>query len=225
MESENVSDYITRVQTVVNQLNRNREMLPETRVVEKILRSLTDNFENVVCTIEESKDLTKFIVDELTGSLEAYEQRKKKKEKPLDQVLQTKATIKDGKVLYSQNFLGRDSRSRRNGRGGQGNGHEKNNQEKRLSSQANWRARGRIQGRGQGYNPNIQCFKCQKYGHYANNCNFEKCYNFGGIEHVAKACRARKRVEETTNLAMEDVIDDSLLLMAQDEDNVNNDTL
>ena len=38
-ESENVFDYITRIQTVVNQLNRKREMLPKTRVVEKILRS------------------------------------------------------------------------------------------------------------------------------------------------------------------------------------------
>ena len=45
-----------------------------------------------------------FIVDELVGSLEAHEQRKKKKEEPLDQALQTKAPIKDGKVLYSQNF-------------------------------------------------------------------------------------------------------------------------
>ena len=36
-------------------------MLAETRVVEKILRSLTNNFENVVCAIEESKDLATFI--------------------------------------------------------------------------------------------------------------------------------------------------------------------
>ena len=102
-ESENVSDYITCVQTVVNQLNRNREMLPETRVVEKILRSLTNNFENVVCAIKESKDLAKFTVNELAGSLEAHEQRKKKKEETLDQALQTKASIKEEKVLYSQN--------------------------------------------------------------------------------------------------------------------------
>ena len=86
-KSENVSDYITRVQTVANQLNQNEEMLPETRVVEKILRSLTDNFKNVVCAIEESKNLTKFTVDELAGSLEAHEQRKKKKEESLDQAL------------------------------------------------------------------------------------------------------------------------------------------
>ena len=100
---------------MANQLNQNGEMLPETRVVEKILRSLTNNFENVVCAIEESKDLAKFTVDELAGSLEAHKQRKKKKEEPLDQALQTKATIKDGKIIYSQNFRGRDSGSRENG--------------------------------------------------------------------------------------------------------------
>ena len=43
-----------------------------------------------------------FTVDELADSLEAHEQRKKKKEETLDQALQTKASIKDEKVLYSQ---------------------------------------------------------------------------------------------------------------------------
>jgi gag-polypeptide of LTR copia-type len=80
-ESESVSDYITRVQTVVNQLIRNGEALTDARVVEKILRSLTGNFENVVCVIEESKDLAKLTVDELAGSLEAHKQCKRKKKK------------------------------------------------------------------------------------------------------------------------------------------------
>ena len=101
---ENVSNYITRVHTLANQLNRNRAMLPEMRVVERILRSLTDNFENVVCVIEESKDLAKFTVDELVSSLEPHEQRKKKKKETLDQALQNKVSIKDEKVLYSQNI-------------------------------------------------------------------------------------------------------------------------
>jgi antitoxin component HigA of HigAB toxin-antitoxin module len=54
---QGVSDYITRVQTVTNQLKRNEENLSEQRVVEKILRSLTDMFENMVYVIKESKDL------------------------------------------------------------------------------------------------------------------------------------------------------------------------
>ena len=147
---------------MANKLNRNGEILPETRVVEKILRLLTENFENVVCSIEESKDLAKFTVDELAGSLEAHEQRKKKKEEPLDQAFQTKASIKDEKVLYTQNVQGRDRESRGNGRGGQDSRNEEIYKEKRLSSQANWRGRGRNQGRGQGYNSNVQCYKCQK---------------------------------------------------------------
>ena len=78
-ESEDVSNYITRVQTVVNKLKRNGETLKDARVVEKILWSLTDDFENVVCAIEESRNLEEMTIDDLSGSLEAHKQRKKKK--------------------------------------------------------------------------------------------------------------------------------------------------
>ena len=188
------------------------------RVVENILRSLTDNFENVVCAIEESKDLATFTVDELAGSLEAHEQRKKKKEETLDQVLQTKASIKDEKELYSQNIQGRGRGSRRNGQSGQDSSYEENYKEKRLSSQANWRGRGHNQGRGQGYNSNVQCYKCQKYGHYANNFNSNKCYNCGRMGHYARNCRAEEKVEETINLALDDTTNGGILLMAQNEE-------
>jgi hypothetical protein len=51
-------------------------------VVEKILRLLIDKFENMICAIEESKDLIELSVDELIGSLLAHEQRTNlKKEK------------------------------------------------------------------------------------------------------------------------------------------------
>nr|KYP44044.1 hypothetical protein KK1_034467 [Cajanus cajan] len=104
----------TRVQTLLNQLNQNGQTLTNVRVVEKILRSLTNSFKNVICAIEESKDLTMLTVNELARSLEAHEQRKKKKEeKILEQALQIKASIKDEKALYSQNIRGRGR-----GRGG-----------------------------------------------------------------------------------------------------------
>jgi len=123
-ETEGVAEYITRVETVANQLSRNGETLPASRVVEKILRSLTNNFENVVCAIEESKDLSMLTVEELAGSLEAYEQRKKKKKwEPLDQLLQTKMSIKDDKAQNTQG-RGRYREGIRSGPGGRSRGQE-----------------------------------------------------------------------------------------------------
>jgi len=87
----------------VNQLGRNEEILPTCRVVEKILRSLTDDFENIVCAVKESKDLSIFS-EELLGSLEAHEQRRRKKnEESLNQALQGKETVKEKRVPYTQN--------------------------------------------------------------------------------------------------------------------------
>jgi len=78
-DSVNVSSYITRVQTVVNKLKCNGETLTDARVVEKIIWSLTDDFENFICAIKESVNLGEMTVDDLASSLKAYEQRKKKK--------------------------------------------------------------------------------------------------------------------------------------------------
>ena len=70
---------------MVNQLKSNGETLKESRVVEKILWSLTDKFKNVVCAIEESKDIEDLIVDDLARSLEAHEQRKTRKNESLEE--------------------------------------------------------------------------------------------------------------------------------------------
>ncbi|GJY77958.1 retrovirus-related pol polyprotein from transposon TNT 1-94 [Tanacetum coccineum] len=62
-DTKGVSDYITRVQTV----------------------SLLEKFKNVVCAIEESKNLVDMKINDLAGSLEAHEQRKiKKKQESFD---------------------------------------------------------------------------------------------------------------------------------------------
>ena len=65
---------------------------------------------------------------------------------------------------------------------------------------------------------NIQCYKCKKYGHYANNCNSYKCYNCGRIGHYARDCLAKEKVEETINLALDDATNGDILLMAQNEE-------
>jgi len=47
------------------------------------LRWLTDHIENIVCAIEESKDLTTLSVEELAGSLEAHSSEEGRRRSPL----------------------------------------------------------------------------------------------------------------------------------------------
>lgn len=52
-----LTEYVSHVKIVVNKLGRNGKMSPTCQVVEKILKSLTNDFENIVCTIEEFQGL------------------------------------------------------------------------------------------------------------------------------------------------------------------------
>ena len=47
--------------------------------MEKILRSLDPKYEHIVTIIEETRDLEAMTIEQLLGSLQVYEEKKKKK--------------------------------------------------------------------------------------------------------------------------------------------------
>ena len=66
--SESVSEHISRTMAIANKRQINGEKLEDVTIVEKILLSLTTNFNYVVCVIEESKDIDILSIDELQSS-------------------------------------------------------------------------------------------------------------------------------------------------------------
>ncbi|EOY28499.1 Uncharacterized protein TCM_030041 [Theobroma cacao] len=74
-ESENIKDYAEKVMGIVSKLRLLNEDLPEIRVVYKTFVSLPEKFEPKLCSIEESKDLSKLSLKELVNALQAVEQR------------------------------------------------------------------------------------------------------------------------------------------------------
>ncbi|XP_021995970.1 uncharacterized protein LOC110893158 [Helianthus annuus] len=79
-EGESIEDYFNRTILIVNQLRMNEESISEQRIVEKILRSLTRNYESVVITVEETKNLENISTEELMGILQSHELRLKRYE-------------------------------------------------------------------------------------------------------------------------------------------------
>lgn len=75
---ESVTDYFGKVIVVANDMRNCGEDMPDVKIVEKILRTLTDKFNYIVCSIEESKDIKELTVDALQSSLLVHEQKFKK---------------------------------------------------------------------------------------------------------------------------------------------------
>lgn len=72
---ESVTEYISRVMLVANNMRNLGEDMKDVKIVEKVLRTLTEKFNYVVCSIEESKDIDLLSVDELQSSLVVHEQK------------------------------------------------------------------------------------------------------------------------------------------------------
>lgn len=69
MKENEVIEYIDRRMKVVNQLALLSEGIPESKIVEQVIVSSLDKFEAKIFSLEDSKDMTKMTISELSNSL------------------------------------------------------------------------------------------------------------------------------------------------------------
>jgi hypothetical protein len=116
-DSETVDEYFSRTLAIANKMTAHGENMDQTKVVEKVLRSMTSKFNYVVCSIEESNDVTTLTIDELQSSLLVHEQR-------------MKFTVeKDEEQALKVSSAGRGSSKGRGRNGGRGRGRGRQNKD------------------------------------------------------------------------------------------------
>ena len=72
-DDENFDEFYAKLKDIVNSAFNLSEVYDQSKVVRKILKSLTEAFRPKVTAITESKDVETIPVDELLGSLRSYE--------------------------------------------------------------------------------------------------------------------------------------------------------
>jgi len=97
-DDQRIGDYISKLQSVVNQMKACGEEMSDQQVVGKIMRCLTSKFDFIVVAIQESKDVKTLKIEELQSSLEAHEMLviERSSERSAQQALQAQTIKKDG---------------------------------------------------------------------------------------------------------------------------------
>lgn len=170
--NEGVGTYLNRVQSLTNQMKSCGETMTDQAIVEKILRTLTSKFDVIAITIEETKDLEKLKVEELQGSLEAFEQRLAERggDKQVEQALQAQNPARtDGGNLKKGKWKGKWK-----GKKQQNSGSGKDQHDTRNESKGSFKNAGENKYKGERKRidfSKVQCYNCQKYGHFADQCH------------------------------------------------------
>lgn len=76
-EDEPIADFFLRLLLLTNQMKACGESINNLQNIGKVLRSLTANFDYIVVSVKESKNLAEMKFEELQASLEAHEMRRK----------------------------------------------------------------------------------------------------------------------------------------------------
>ena len=74
-DNESFDEFYANLKDIVNSAFNLEEIIPEPKIVRKVLRSLPKRFHAKITAIKESKDIDKIPLTELVGNLQTYELR------------------------------------------------------------------------------------------------------------------------------------------------------
>ncbi|XP_058741903.1 uncharacterized protein LOC131614319 [Vicia villosa] len=113
-DSETIDEYFASTLVAANKMTAQGEKLAQTTIVKKVLRYMTINFNYVVCSIEESNDVTTLSIDELKISPLVHEQ-----------IMKINQEKEEEQALKIENYGGGSNNNKAKGRGGyRGRGRE-----------------------------------------------------------------------------------------------------
>lgn len=139
------------------------ETLSNKAIMEKILRTLPSEFDHLVITIEETKDLNEVKIEELQGALEARKLKitGRKEEKDEEQALLARFKQEESKKEFWKTKKGKNQYIDK----------EKHNDKPESSKSGGESSK----NKGKKFDKKqVQCFNCDKYGYYASECWFNR---------------------------------------------------
>ena len=74
-EDESFDEFYAKLKDIVNSAFNLKEIIPEPKIVRKVLISPPEKFHAKITAIEESKDFDKIPLTKLVGNLQTYELR------------------------------------------------------------------------------------------------------------------------------------------------------
>ncbi|GAU17360.1 hypothetical protein TSUD_232360 [Trifolium subterraneum] len=154
---EAVAEYFTRVETLTNQMKNCGSTLSEEEMVEKVLRTLTHKFDHIVVTIEQTKDLSEIKMEDLQSTLEVHELKHGERNHGKE----------DGQTLFVKFKKYQDEKKKWQKEKGSKKGKESVEDKPESSKKEGGQKTKKDKSI-------IQCYNCDKYGHYASECKAPK---------------------------------------------------
>ncbi|CAL8152240.1 unnamed protein product [Prunus armeniaca] len=164
-DNESLSDYLTRLNELINQMKTFGEALSNERLVQKVLISLSKKYDPICLVIENTKTLETVELQEVIAILKSKEQRLE---------MHSVDTVEKAFASFTVNSKGQNknasqsssSKSQRNW-----NSKGKSWESKDKSQQNNYSAQSNTSTQ---YKGKPKCYNCDRFGHLARDCTVNK---------------------------------------------------